>query len=61
MRRHGYATEPVPMQGAARIAYSVVRRPGNWLRMAGWRAREWLYDRVGRAPNADTMAEIAKS
>jgi hypothetical protein len=29
--------------------------------MVGWRAREWLYDRIGRAPNADTMGEMTTS
>jgi hypothetical protein len=61
MRRHGYASEPVPMTSRARLRYAIVRRPGNWLRMVGWRAREWLYDRIGRAPNADTMGEMTTS
>lgn len=61
MARHGYASEPVPMASRARLGYALVRRPGNWLRMVGWRAREWLYDRIGRAPNADTMGEMTTS
>lgn len=56
MRRHDYAVEP--LAAGAGMGYRLARWPANMARMAGWRAREWVYDRIGRAPGAETLGEI---
>ncbi len=40
------------------MGYRLAGWPANMARMAGWRAREWVYDRIGRAPGAETLGEI---
>ncbi len=56
MRRHGYAPDPAPLAGG-RLGYRLTRWPLNRIRMAGWSIREWLFDRIGRTPGADTLSE----
>lgn len=58
MRRHGYEAGRPEMSAAARWRYRLGQWPANRLRMAGWRAREWVYDRLGRAPSSETMSEL---
>lgn len=61
MRRHGYEAGRPEMSAAARWRYRLGQWPANRLRMAGWRAREWVYDRLGRAPSSETMSELNES
>lgn len=55
MRAHGYELVPLPMTRGARIRYWVRDLPLNAAKFVGWRARERLYDILGRSPGAHTM------
>ncbi|MEO8509635.1 MAG: sulfotransferase [Chloroflexota bacterium] len=59
MRRHGYEVGSEKAPASGRLRYRLVAWPMNAVRMAGWRAREWLYDRLGRAPGSETMSELS--
>ncbi|HET6380044.1 MAG TPA: sulfotransferase [candidate division Zixibacteria bacterium] len=54
MERLGYALEPVPFTGAARLHY-LARSAVHGGLMVAWQARERLYDIVGRDPSAHTL------
>lgn len=58
MERHGYEVGRAAMTPAARLRFRLAGWPANRARMAGWRAREWIYDRLGRAPSSETMSEL---
>lgn len=58
MRRHGYALDPAPVGPGGQWRYRLTQWPANRARMAGWRAREWVSDRIGRAPGAETMSDL---
>jgi hypothetical protein len=61
MRRHGYESGRPVMTALARWRYRLAQWPANRARMAGWRAREWVYDRLGRAPGSETMSELSEA
>ena len=58
MRRLGYEAGSSGLASNARWRYRLAQWPANRARMAGWRAREWVYDRLGRAPSSETMSEL---
>jgi hypothetical protein len=57
MLAHGYGLDPVDMSPADGLRYRFVRLPLEGVRMAAWRGREWIRDRVGRAAPGHTMLE----
>ena len=48
MRRHGYDTEPIPMDGRERLRFWVRDWPDQLARMIAWRAVEWGQQTVPR-------------
>jgi hypothetical protein len=55
MRKHGYEPAPVTMSGRERLRYYGLSLPANYTKMLLWRARERVYDIVGRSPSAHTL------
>jgi hypothetical protein len=57
MLAHGYALDRVEMSAAETLRYGLVELPLQSARMAAWRSREWIRDRLGRAAPGHTMLE----
>jgi hypothetical protein len=50
-----YEPVPIEMSGADRVRYAALTIPANAVKMGLWRARERLYDVIGRSPSAHTL------